>query len=151
MKRIKSKSVILPFLGLFIIILVIWTAWGNRALMVSGISISSDRLPAAFSGFRIAHVSDLHNTEFGADNETLLELLKKCRPDIIVITGDLIDSRHTDVEIALHFMQESVKIAPTYYVTGNHEARCSPLSPFPKWPTAHPSPPESADDCPSWR
>lgn len=125
MKRIKSKSVILPFLGLFIIILVIWTAWGNNALMVSEISISGDRLPAAFSGFRIAQVSDLHNTEFGIDSADLLQLLKKCRPDIIVITGDLIDSRHTDVEIALHFAQESVKIAPTYYVTGNHEARCS--------------------------
>lgn len=124
MKKIKSKSVILPFLGLFIIILVIWTAWGNRALIVSEISISSDRLPIAFSGFRIAQVSDLHNTEFGTDSADLLQLLKKCQPDIIVITGDLIDSRHTDVEIAIHFTQESVKIAPTYYVTGNHEARC---------------------------
>lgn len=92
--------------------------------MVSNILLSSGRLPASFSGFRIAHVSDLHNAEFGAVNSILLRLLKDSRPDIIVITGDLIDSHRTDVEIALHFAQGSVKIAPTYYVTGNHEAIC---------------------------
>ena len=47
---------------------------------------------------------------------------KRSKPDIIVITGDLIDASHTDVGIALGFAQESVKIAPTYLVTGNHEA-----------------------------
>lgn len=79
-------------------------------------------IPAVFSGFRIAQVSDLHNSEFGKNNTELLKLLSESRPDIIVITGDLIDANHTDVGIALCFAQESVRIAPTYYVTGNHEA-----------------------------
>ena len=86
---------------------------------------SSDRLPASFSGFRIAHVSDLHNSEFGEENATLLQMLSECQPDIIVITGDLIDAQHTDIKVAISFTQESVKIAPTYYVTGNHEASSS--------------------------
>ena len=103
-------------------ILVVWTVWGNTALMVSTISISSSHIPAAFSGFRIAQISDLHNVEFGKNNAELLKLLSESRPDIIVITGDLIDANHTDVGIALGFAQESVRIAPTYYVTGNHEA-----------------------------
>ena len=103
-------------------ILVAWTVWGNKALMVSTISISSSHIPAAFSGFRIAQVSDLHNSEFGKNNTELLKLLSESRPDIIAITGDLIDANHTDVGIALGFAQESVRIAPTYYVTGNHEA-----------------------------
>lgn len=123
-KRLIVKGVICCFLLLFLVLLV-WTIWSNTALMVSEVSISSDRLPAPFSGFRIAHVSDLHNTEFGEDNTTLLQMLSECQPDIIVITGDLIDSQRTDIEIALSFAQESVKIAPTYYVTGNHEANCS--------------------------
>ena len=106
-------------------ILVAWTVWGNKALMVSTISISSSHIPAAFSGFRIAQVSDLHNSEFGKNNTELLKLLSESRPDIIAITGDLIDANHTDVGIALGFAQESVRIAPTYYVTGNHEATCS--------------------------
>lgn len=103
-------------------ILAVWTVWGNTALMVNTVSISSSRIPAAFSGFRIAQVSDLHNAEFRKNNADLLKLLSESRPDIIVITGDLIDARRTDVGIALCFAQESVRIAPTYYVTGNHEA-----------------------------
>jgi len=92
--------------------------------MVSKLSISSDSLPVSFSGFHIAQISDLHNTEFGEDNKTLLQMLSDCKPDIIVITGDLIDAQHTDINSALRFAQESVKIAPVYYVTGNHEASC---------------------------
>ena len=110
------------FMLLCVNILVAWTVWGNTALMVSTISISSSHIPAAFSGFRIAQISDLHNVEFGKNNAELLKLLSESRPDIIVITGDLIDANHTDVGIAFCFAQESVRIAPTYYVTGNHEA-----------------------------
>ena len=102
-------------------ILAVWTVWGNTALMTNAVAISSSRIPAAFSGFRIAQVSDLHNAEFGKNNAELLKLLSESKPDIIVITGDLIDANHTDVGIALGFAQESVRIAPTYYVTGNHE------------------------------
>ena len=119
-----KRNIILSML-LCVNILVAWTVWGNKALMVSTISISSSHIPAAFSGFRIAQVSDLHNSEFGKNNTELLKLLSESRPDIIAITGDLIDANHTDVGIALGFAQESVRIAPTYYVTGNHEATCS--------------------------
>lgn len=103
--------------------LVLWTIWGNTALMVSGFIISGSRIPPAFSGFRIAQVSDLHNAEFGKDNATLLRMLSESAPDIIVITGDLVDSSHTeDIETALVFAKKAVLIAPVYYVTGNHEA-----------------------------
>lgn len=126
MKKNRSKriNIVLLCLGLIGAVLAIWTLWGNMALMVSEVTIISDRLPSEFSGYRIAHISDLHNTEFGEDNTTLLQMLSECQPDIIVITGDLIDAQHTDIQIALSFAQESVKIAPTFYVTGNHEASC---------------------------
>lgn len=109
-------------IGTIFFTLFIWTVWGNTALMTNAVAISSSRIPAAFSGFRIAQVSDLHNAEFGKNNAELLKLLSESKPDIIVITGDLIDANHTDVGIALGFAQESVRIAPTYYATGNHEA-----------------------------
>ena len=57
------------------------------------------------------------------NNEKLIEMLKKADADIIAITGDIIDSRRTNVDIALSFANEAVKIAPTYYVNGNHESR----------------------------
>ena len=105
--------------------LIIWTAWGNTALELNTYTISSDRLPGAFDGYRIAHVSDLHNAEMGKDNEKLLDMLREAKPDIIAITGDLIDSRNTDIDIALQFTKAAMEIAPCYYVTGNHEARVS--------------------------
>lgn len=97
--------------------------WGNTALKLTTIRVSSQNLPDSFDGFRIAHISDLHNTEFGRNNEKLLSLLRDAKPNIIAITGDMIDSRDTKVEISLEFAREAVTIAPCYYVTGNHESR----------------------------
>lgn len=106
-------------------VLFIWTIWGNTALTVNNVKISSSRIPAVFSGFRIAQVSDLHNAEFGKGNKKLLELLSESKPDIIVITGDFVDAGHTDIGVALDFAKVAVNIAPVYYVTGNHEASLS--------------------------
>lgn len=111
------------FAILILIALIIWTIWGNTALMINSYILTSNRLPKAFSGLRIAQISDLHNTEFGHNNEALLSLLKSTQPDIILITGDLIDSRRTDIPLALAFAKEAAKIAPTYLSTGNHESR----------------------------
>jgi hypothetical protein len=90
--------------------------------MASSVTISGNQIPDSFSGFRIAQVSDLHNAEFGENNTELLQMLSENAPDIIVITGDLVDAGHTDIDIALNFVNEAVQIAPVYYVTGNHEA-----------------------------
>lgn len=108
-----------------ILVLLIWTLWGNKAVQVTDLPLALDHLPEGFEGFRIAHLSDLHNTEFGEDNENLLGLLREAEPDIIAITGDIVDSRRTDFAVALAFLEEAVKIAPCYYVTGNHEGRLS--------------------------
>ena len=95
----------------------------NQVLELNSYTISSQRLPTAFDGFRIAQVSDLHNAEMGENNEKLLTTLQDSHPDIIVLTGDLIDSRKTKVDVALDFVENAMQIAPCYYVTGNHEAR----------------------------
>ena len=122
MKKLNKKSVLIVSV-LIILCLGIWTLWGNTALEVNEYEIASNRIPEAFSGFRIAQVSDLHNAEFGEGNEKLIGLLSQTDPDMIVITGDLIDSRHTDIEIALEFARQAIKLAPVYFVSGNHEAR----------------------------
>lgn len=121
----KKAKIILCTLTALLSILIIWTIWGNTALTVNTITISNSRIPTSFSGFKIAQVSDLHNAEFGENNARLLKLLSKNEPDIIVITGDLIDAQHTNIDIALNFVKEAIQIAPVYYVTGNHEASLS--------------------------
>ena len=113
---------IIVFLILLAAVLI-WTLWGNTALVTSQYTVPSSNIPEAFDGYRIVQVSDLHNAKFGADNEKLLRLLSSAQPDMIAITGDLLDARTTDFETAVAFAREAVKIAPVYYVPGNHESR----------------------------
>ena len=120
----KKKTIALAVIAV-IVALVVWTAWGNTALQLNTYTVSSEELPSVFDGYRIAHVSDLHNAEMGDGNEKLLAMLREAEPDIIAITGDMIDSRNTNVAVALAFAEEAMLIAPCYYVTGNHEARVS--------------------------
>ena len=65
MKKILSTRVLVKIcvLTTILLVLIIYTIWGNSALMVSTVNISSDRIPSTFSNFQIAQVSDLHNAE----------------------------------------------------------------------------------------
>ncbi|MBQ6893187.1 MAG: metallophosphoesterase [Clostridia bacterium] len=123
MTKKRIMTVIIVCAAIILTALVIWTAWGNSALKLNTVMVESKNLPVEFSGFRIAHVSDLHNTEIGNNNAKLLTMIESSKPDIIAITGDIIDSRNTSVDVALDFVKEAVEIAPCYYVTGNHESR----------------------------
>ncbi len=121
--KLKIKRRIVSLFLSVLLIFSLLAVWGNTALELNEYTVCSAEIPAQFSGFRIAHVSDVHNTEMGDDNKKLLSVLREAEADIIAITGDLIDSRNTDIEIALSFAEKAVQIAPCYYVTGNHEAR----------------------------
>ena len=70
---------------------------------------------------RIVQISDLHNQFFGMNQKRLIDEIKNCDPDIIVVTGDVVDSGHTSYKLALDFFEGAVEIAPVYYITGNHE------------------------------
>lgn len=100
-----------------------WLVWGNVSLETEYYTVTDMKLPEAFSGYRIAHVSDLHNATIGKGNRRLLSAIRDAEPDSIVITGDLIDSRRTDMDVAFDFVREAAQIAPVLYVSGNHEAR----------------------------
>ena len=108
--------------------LLVWVIVSNLRLELNSYTVSTEHVPKGLDGFRIAQVSDLHNALFGEENEKLLAALEKAKPSIIIITGDMIDSRHTDVDIALELAEGMMKIAPCYYVNGNHESRRSEYS-----------------------
>ena len=95
----------------------------NTNLKETRYLIQSDKLPKSFSGYKIAHISDLHNTNSRKVKRKILETLENNRPDIIVITGDLVDSRRTNIPNAKEFLKNVVKISPVYYVLGNNESR----------------------------
>lgn len=119
----KRRVFVLIIAAALVLALLIWLLWANSSPAATQVTVASDALPEAFEGFKIAHVSDLHNAVFGRKNEKLLSLIRAAKPDIIAITGDLIDSRHTDIDSALAFVEAAAEIAPVYYVTGNHESR----------------------------
>lgn len=119
----KRRVILLIIAAALVLALLIWLLWANSSPAVTQVTVASGALPEAFEGFKIAHVSDLHNAVFGRKNEKLLSLIRAAKPDIIAITGDLIDSRHTDIDSALAFVEAAAGIAPVYYVTGNHESR----------------------------
>lgn len=97
---------------------LVWVLWGNLTVGLTKITLTEHNLPTAFQGFTIAQVSDVHNSHLWKQT---VKHLEKAKPDIICLTGDLVDSNHTDVDTALAFAAEAVKIAPCYYITGNHE------------------------------
>lgn len=106
-----------------VLIFLLMGIYCNKNLKANIYKVASKKIPKGFEGFRIAQISDLHNCEQGKSNSKTLALLKNAHPDIIVITGDMIDSRHTKIDVAVDFAKKAVKIAPCYYVCGNHEAR----------------------------
>ena len=119
-KRKRKRWIVLAALCALLACLIPYLLWANTVLTVSHVEL--DLLPGEGS-FTIAQVSDLHNAEFGGGNGELLTILEEVEPDLIAITGDLIDSRRTDPAPALAFLEGAVELAPVCYVTGNHEFR----------------------------
>lgn len=95
----------------------------NNYIKVSKYKLKLKDLPTGFDGFKIVQVSDLHNETFGKGNKKLIKKIKGAKPDIIIITGDLIDSHKTKLKKAYKFCEKATKIADTYFVSGNHEGR----------------------------
>lgn len=95
---------------------------GNFTVGLTEVSVSSGKLPAAFEGFRIALVTDLHNRVFGPDNDWLVAQLEKAKPDLIALSGDIADE-DSSISALSALLPRLSAVAPCVYVTGNHEWR----------------------------
>lgn len=115
-KYIKSALVLL-----IVIALLLFCNFQNKHLETTHYTYEAEQLGVDLDGYRIVQISDLHNAKFGKNNQKLVDRVRECDPDMIVLTGDLVDSNHTNVDRAVQFVDEIVKICPVYYVTGNHE------------------------------
>lgn len=122
MKKMQIKHKILIASVVFIIGVICFMIWQNNSIIITKFEYFNEKIPSEFHDFTIAHISDLHNKKFGEDQIKILNKVKSASPDIIVITGDLIDRRRYDLETAMIFIMGAIDIAPVYYVSGNHEA-----------------------------
>jgi predicted MPP superfamily phosphohydrolase len=105
-------------IGLLVVVLmVMFLFWQNNDLVVTSIAldISIDE------EITIVHLSDLHSKEFGENNKRLIEHVKNQEPDMIVITGDLVDEKVKEIENQLDYIEDLNIVAPVYIVLGNHE------------------------------
>ncbi|SOC23219.1 hypothetical protein SAMN05880501_11529 [Ureibacillus xyleni] len=93
----------------------------NHWIVITEHVYESEKVPKSFDGFKIAQVSDLHDASFGLDQGRLVEKVRESNPDVIFITGDLIDSNRYDLQQSLTAVEQLVEIADVYYVIGNHE------------------------------
>lgn len=122
MKRNEKKRNCILIITLLIIIAITGIYWGNHHIAVTTYEVKSEKLSESLNDYTIVQISDLHNAKFGKNQKILLNKIKEIAPDLIVITGDLVDSSHADIEVAMDFIEGAVKEAPVYYVKGNHES-----------------------------
>lgn len=122
----KKKTIIIISIIIAILVLCgLYLHYENTKLQVSHYNIINNNILVDFNNYKIVQISDFHNTKSKTLTNDLIEELKEQKPNIIVLTGDLIDSNKTDVEVAINFIRKINNIAPIYYVSGNHEANIS--------------------------
>jgi len=118
MKKTKIKWIRAAFV---LAALAVFCWFQNNYIVVSEYEYRSEKIAGELDGYTIVHISDLHNKLFGSGQKRLIAKIEDCQPDMIVVTGDIVDS--ADSENAITFIEKAVKLAPVYYVTGNHEER----------------------------
>ncbi len=120
-KRPRRRGRLL-FLAVLVLLAGLYVRWGNTALQTASFSPALRDLPPGFDGCRFVVLGDLHSTFFGEKNEALLEAVRAQEPEYIFLVGDLLDAFR---EVPENYAEETAAglaaIAPTYYVTGNHE------------------------------
>lgn len=119
MKQISQLQKVILLIGVLAVVIGI-LHWGNTAIQTTTYTICSDKLRADAAPLTVVQISDWHNAPYA---DRLLTEITKLSPDIIAVTGDLVDSRHPDLESAMRMMERARKIAPVGYVPGNHESQ----------------------------
>lgn len=113
------KRFIICIIVIFILFLLIGF---DPRLEVTNYTYKSAEIPSDFDGFKICQISDLHCKNFGKDNQTLIAAIQEMNPDIVVLTGDIVDEDHDDLSSVENLFIGLQKLQiPTYFVTGNHE------------------------------
>lgn len=95
----------------------------NKSLNVSKYEIKSNKLPVEFNKFKIVHLSDFHSYDFGKSNVKVIEKINDENPDIIVMTGDMVNKYDKKFDRFLRLSEDLSKNYEIYYIVGNHEKR----------------------------
>ncbi len=102
--------------------------FGNEAIQISRFEVYVAGLPENHAGLKIVHISDLHGKEFGANNARLAGAIKRLKPDLVLMSGDMIDSKKDDGSALINLLKELNNHFPVYCSLGNHEQIIKELS-----------------------
>ncbi len=120
MKQVHKKRFII--LSFVLLCICMWCGillyQSKYSLSCSNYQISSSKLT---SELRIVQLSDLHNSRFGEANEKLLSEVVSQSPDLILLTGDMLNMDKVNSTIAMNLVEALCEIAPVYMSLGNHE------------------------------
>lgn len=117
---LTGGAVLLADLGLSLVSL--WNATAE-AVQVKRVRVSLSKLPRALEGYRIVQISDVHvgATITGDFVRTVVEKMNELKPDLIAITGDLVDGTVAQIGTQLRSLGDLKAKDGLYFVTGNHE------------------------------
>ena len=116
MKKIIKRLVIILFILILACLASIWVSY--NWLTVTHFTVRSSKISEPF---RIVLVSDLHEHQFGRDNEKLAVKIREQSPDLIIIDGDMINGDSENADTAVELVRALKETAPVYYSFGNHE------------------------------
>lgn len=118
----KKYKLIYKILSILIVIVILlgFCHYENNHITLTKYEYKTSKLRTDKS-YKIIQISDFHNKKMQNNNESLIQIVRDEQPDIIVITGDYIDSIHTQTDVALTLTAQLTEIAPVYFITGNHE------------------------------
>jgi hypothetical protein len=105
---------------LVVLLSAVYLYWQVNTIALREYIVYVEELPGSFTGFTILHLSDLHNKEFGKDQEKLLKLIQKQKYDVAAVTGDLVNKRDPKYEPVARLLK-GLEDKPLYFVPGNHD------------------------------
>ena len=117
----KNYRKIITILIIILLLFVISSLGFYREIKVTYYTFKSSKLPSSFNDFKIVQISDLHCSVFGHNQEELISQIANLDPDIIILTGDMIDKNSIDISSIDYLIREISSLAPIYSVDGNHD------------------------------
>ena len=116
-----ATAVAVPSLGL--VITLLGYANARRTARVVTVTVPVAGLPAALHGFTIVQISDIHvgTTIRERFVEGIVEAVNHLKPDLVAITGDLVDGTVAELGAQVAPLRRLVSPCGSYFVTGNHE------------------------------
>ena len=118
-KKVGKKMIkILIYIILLICIITIYYKFREDTFITTFYEVKNEKI---HEDIRVLNLSDLHLKEFGTNNEKLVKKIKELSPDLITISGDMVNKNNDDFSVVYTLCEQLVNIAPVYYCFGNHE------------------------------